>query len=625
MSYGQPIDFIIVIVYFVAILAFGAMFGSKNKTTKEYFFSGRRFSWWLIAASCIATVVGSYSFIKYSAAGFSFGLSSSMTYLNDWFLIPLFMFGWMPIIYFSRVQSIPEYFERRFNRSVRYIAMVFILVYLVGYIGINLYTLGVALNAIMPSLTTFEWACLIAGVTAVYVTFGGQTAVIMTDLVQGAMFVAAGLVLFGLGIWYLGQNNGQGLSGWGAFWHGLPTEHRLPFSGLVEPADFPMAGIFWQDVFGSSMFFYFANQGLIMRFMAVKSMNEGRKAIVVVALVLMPLAVLAVGNAGWVGRSLATFGLIPADTDPNTVFMAVTELVTTPGVFGLILAALIAALMSTVDTLINSVAAIAVNDIYKPLIASNKPDKHYLRVAQVRSVVFTLAGVLLVPLFMSFESIYVAHGSFTAAISPPMIVVVILGILWRRFSTAGAVATLVAGGAAVLLSLWYPSVIDPLAWLHGMEPGQGYNYLRSLYGILACSAAGIGASIVWPNKNPEKLRGLWIGAVHEAKRLFKGSEPNEAAPVTKVRLTLVEGLDSGHDLDATPDIVFSAADAVLLNANHGDMVYVADRRWWLGGLHSLHGRLSVQSIPEGTVIIPKDHLPVSGLHPGRIVIAERIM
>ena len=336
-AYGQPIDYVLVLVYFVVVLGFGALFGRGTRTTKDFFFSGQRFSWWIIAFSCVATVVGSYSFIKYSAAGYKYGLSSSMTYLNDWFLLPLFMLGWLPIIYFSRVQSIPEYFEKRFDRPTRVMAVIFIMLYMVGYIGINLFTLGVAMHAIVPSIGTFEWAAIISVVAAFYVTFGGQTAVIMTDLLQGFLLLAAGMLLFVLGIWYLGDHNGQGLSGLSAFWEGLPKEHRMPFSGFSDP-DFPMTGIMWQDLFGSSMFFYFANQGLIMRFLAVKSVAEGRKAIIAVALVLMPLAVLAVGNSGWIGRSMETYGLLPAGTEPKNVFMAVADLISTPGVFGLILA-----------------------------------------------------------------------------------------------------------------------------------------------------------------------------------------------------------------------------------------------------------------------------------------------
>ena len=87
------LDFIVLGLYFVGITVFGAMFGRFTKTTKDFFMAGQRFPAWLIAISCVATLVGSYSFVKYSAAGFSYGISSSQTYLNDWFWMPLWMFG----------------------------------------------------------------------------------------------------------------------------------------------------------------------------------------------------------------------------------------------------------------------------------------------------------------------------------------------------------------------------------------------------------------------------------------------------------------------------------------------------------------------------------------------------
>lgn len=603
IAYGQTIDYVIVVVYFVIILGFGSLFGRYTKSTKDFFFSGQRFSWWLIAFSCVATVVGSYSFIKYAAAGYRYGFSSTMSYLNDWFLVPLFMLGWLPIIYYSRVTSIPEYFEKRFGRSTRVMAVIFILVYLTGYIGINLYTLGVAMNAIIPTFGVFEWAAIIAVIAAIYVTFGGQTAVIMTDLAQGFLLLGAGVLLLVLGFIYLGQHNGQGLDGLTAFWQGLPVEHRLPFSGFSSPERFPMVGIFWQDLFGSSMFFYFANQGLIMRFLAVKSVAEGRKAIIVVALFLMPLAALSVGNAGWIGRAMATFGLIPEDTEPNQIFMVVAELVAQPGVFGLILAALTAALMSTVDTLINAVSAIAVNDIWKPFLRPGRDDKHYLAAARVFSIVFTIAGLGLVPLYMTFESIYVAHGAFTAAISPPIIVVVVLGVLWKRYSSMAAFLTLLVGGALVGISLQFPELIRPLASIHGMEPGTGYNYMRALYGFIVCSAVGVGASFLWPQKDFKRIEGLWVGTLGYAKFLFKGSRPNDDDLGEKIWLKLERDDTAAEDDDgsAMPVVTMSTADAQRMLAKAGDIVYVADKRWWLGGLRSLHARLAIADDVDGTV------------------------
>jgi solute:Na+ symporter, SSS family len=573
----------------------------------------------------VATVVGSYSFIKYSAVGYKYGLSSSMTYLNDWFLLPLFMLGWLPIIYFSRVQSIPEYFERRFDRRTRVMAVIFIMLYMVGYIGINLYTLGVAMHAIVPTLGTFEWAAIISVIAAFYVTFGGQTAVIMTDLLQGFLLLAAGILLFVLGIWYLGEHNGQGLSGLSAFWEGLPKEHRMPFSGYADP-EFPMTGIMWQDLFGSSMFFYFANQGLIMRFLAVKSVAEGRKAIIAVALMLMPLAVLAVGNSGWIGRAMETYGLLPAGTEPKNVFMAVADIITTPGVFGLILAALTAALMSTVDTLINAVSAITVNDIYRPFISKGRSDKHYLNVARISSVLFTVLGLALVPIFMGFNSIYQAHGAFTAAISPPIIVVVMYAILWKRFSAQAAFVTLLAGGAVIALSLWVDALVQPFMDLHGITGDGALRFMRALFGFAACGVLGAIASFIWPNTSDEEtMAGLWIGSLKDAKRRFKGAEPNDQVAGEKIRLALrgVAATEDGPEV--TPYVVVPPEEAARLKANRGDMVYVADRRWWLGGLRSLHALLEVAEGAPGEIHIPEDHVEYARLRTGEQVVVEKIL
>ena len=113
------LDFIVLGLYFVGITAFGAMFGRFTKTTKDFFMAGQRFPAWLIAFSCVATLVGSYSFVKYSAAGFTYGIASSQTYLNDWFWMPLWMFGWLPILYFGGIVTVPSYFTKRFGPRVR--------------------------------------------------------------------------------------------------------------------------------------------------------------------------------------------------------------------------------------------------------------------------------------------------------------------------------------------------------------------------------------------------------------------------------------------------------------------------------------------------------------------------
>jgi SSS family solute:Na+ symporter len=627
LQHGTVLDYGVIAFYFVAILAFGSFFGRYTKSTKDFFFSGQRFSWWLISLSCVSMVVGSYSFVKYSAVGFSYGLSSSQTYLNDIFLAPLFMLGWLPIIYFSRVTSIPEYFERRFNRPTRIMAVIFIMIYMVGSIGINLFTMGIALHPIIPNFSVFQWAVIIAAITGVYCAFGGQTAVIMTDVVQSVMLLAAGFILLILGMMYLGDHTPPDVSSWTAFWTGLPTSYKMPFSGLVKPDEFPMAGIFWQDLFGSSMLFYFANQGLIMRFLATKSVAEGRRSIIFTIIVLMPMAAISVSGAGWVGKGLETFGLLPSGSNPKEIFIYVTEMVTVPGVFGFILAALVAALMSTIDALINAVAAIGINDVYRPFLVKGRTDKHYLRVAQWFSLGATFLGLIMVPVYMQFKSIYEAHAAFTAAISPPIICCVILGILWKRFSGWAAFLTLLLGGGVTILSLIWPQMIEPLAATHGMDPGAGINYLRALFLLICSGIIAVAASYYFTPRPVKELDGLWIGSMAAAKRMFKGREPNDAETGERIRLELVpidERREDATGAELTPLAEISPADADRLKAKEGDLIYLADRRWWLGGLRSLHATLTIGG-EAGKVLVSKDFIESGRIRPGEQVVVEKIL
>ncbi len=606
MLKGTHLDIIVIIVYFIAILGFGTWFGRYVTTTKDFFFGGQRFSWWLIAMSCIATVVGSYSFIKYSAAGYRYGFSSTMTYTNDWFIVPLFVLGWLPIIYFSRVISIPEYFERRFDKKTRIAGVVILLIYLTGYVGINLYTIGVAFNSMLgwDIMTT---ATVISIICAIYMHAGGQTSVIMTDLAQSGILLIAGLVIFILGISHIG--------GFSTFWNSLDTTFKLPFSGFNTPPKFSHVGIFWQDGLANSVAFYFMNQGVIMRFMSVKSPREGKRAILMVVLLFMPLTAFAVSNAGWLGRSMVNLGMLPADVNPNHIFVEVANLIAVPGIFGFLMAALTAALMSTVDTLINAVSAITVNDIVKE-VKPDRDDSYYLRWARIIAILAAGMGLALVPLFAGFKSIYVAHGAFTAAITPPMIVTILMAAFWKRFNKTGAFVTIVGGSIMIALSIAFPQVISPFD--HGVEIG-GYKYMRALYGIVVCASLGIISSLLTNPDPEEKTRGLVIDSIDAAKRAFKGGgEPNDMEKGEKILCTVqaekIEGISLG------------SRSMERLKARKGDILYVSDPRWWFGGLRSLHVKAEEphKGDPDAILISPAS-LEKGNLDPSRQVKVEKII
>ncbi|MCK9212269.1 MAG: sodium:solute symporter family protein, partial [Ignavibacteriaceae bacterium] len=289
---GTELDWIVLVIYMIAMLLFGTYFAKYNKDTNDFFFGGRRFTWWIIAMSIVATGISSHSFVKYSAMGFKYGFSSSMSYMNDWFFVPFFLFGWLPIIIYSRVRSIPEYFERRFSPSARFLVTILQLLYLVGYVGIGFLTMGKAIMPLMPEyltifgvqfhITLMGLIWITAVITGIYITFGGQTAVIFTDLVQGIMLLTAGFLVFFLGIAYVG--------GWHSFWGLLPTAWKLPLAHFNSPAEFNSVGTFWEDGIAGSVGFLFMNMGLIMRFMATKNVHEGRKAATINIIFMLPLS-----------------------------------------------------------------------------------------------------------------------------------------------------------------------------------------------------------------------------------------------------------------------------------------------------------------------------------------------
>ena len=599
---GSTLDYGIMVGYFVLMILIGLWFGKGQTTTKDFFFGGQRFSWWLISFSLVATTIGSASFVKYSEIAYGYGIASTQSYMNDWFWVPLLIFGWLPILYFSRIVSIPEYFQRRFGKSTRQMATWLLLAYLIGYVGINLLSMGQALH-ILVGWPIFISALVVAIISTTYVAFGGQTSVIMTDLFQGLMLFATGLLLLFFGANYLG--------GWDIFWEYLPRGHRTAFSDFNGSKSFPAVGIFWQDGMANSAMFYFLNQGMVMRLVAARSVDDSRKSLMVMLLVLMPLASIVVASGGWVGKSLVTAGILP-EMAPKEAFFITSNFLATPGVFGLVMAALTAALMSTIDTVITAIAAIVVNDIYTPLYP-NANDSQMLRIARISSISIAIIGVLLVPIFQGFGSILEAHGAFTAAITPPLVITLLLGIFWRRYSSKAAILTMTLGLGIIILSTIFPDMITPFA--HGVPMGDAkeglfgganqHNFMRAFFGLLSCMGIGLVAGYIFPNPHPENHKGLVWGTVLDAIRNYKGKEGSEKMSDWKQVHIIAITQEEDHDhpiVHISPDI------ATTLQATSGDLLYITDPRDWLGGLHSTHSTIGTvdANLPQNTIQISQD-------------------
>ena len=434
------------------------------------------------------------------------------------------------------------------------------------------------------------------------------------------------------------------------------------------------------------------NQGLIMRFLACKNVNEGRKAAAVNILFILPLSAIVVGNAGWVGKaiSISTPSIVSPDTSPDQIFVVVANIIASPGIFGFIMAALTAALMSTVDTLINATAAIFINDVYRPInaflnsIGKGSPitDRQELIAARWASVAITSLGVLAVLAFKNFPTVYEAHGYFHSTLTPPLVVAIFFGVFWKRFSPAGVITTFVGGVALMIIGARYPAFfIAPFD--HGIEmnPSRPYSYIRALYNTFACISVGMLVTFTSHLQNKlilklrerhsskiemsilsviicivmffiiigigdltidiiftalilitvpiltvyyvkyneeEATKGLVASSINEAKRIFKGSTPNNK---------IGEKIEVSFEIknqEATK-IYFSKNDMKRMSAKPGDLVYLCDKRKWLGGLKSIHSVYGDPHTNDGKVYIDQDQNEIGLFSEGCTLIAEKEM
>ena len=693
-SIGTSTDWIVMVVYFLAIMLFGSYFSKYNRTTTDFFFGGRRFAWWLIAMSIVATGVGSHSFIKYSAKGFEAGFSSTMTYMNDWFFVPFFLFGWLPIIVYTKIRSIPEYFEKRFSPTTRFLATILLLLYMVGYVGIGFLTMGKAILPLLPpeftlvgvhfDVTLMGLIIVIAFIVGVYITYGGQTAVIFTDLAQGLILIFAGMLVFFLGVDYIG--------GFGLFWDLLPVSWKLPLAHFNNPPGFNFVGIFWQDGVAGSIGFLFMNMGLVMRFMSCKSVDEGRKAAVINILIMLPISAIVVGNAGWIAKAISVVNpsLVPADTNPDQIFVVVANIISHPGVFGFIMAALTAALMSTVDTLLNATAAIYINDIHrrikkwlsKKIESWKQEDKEELNAARISSAIFTVLGVLAVIPFSNFPTVYEAHGYFHSTLTPPLVVAIFLGVFWKKFTNAAVIATFVVGVALMVLGMYYPQPLIQI-FAHGTDydPAHPYTYVGALYNLFVCALVGVLTALTNKQQvnivkkiknNPNQktiIRLITLAAavifliilfnlaslpillifsflmlvlvVISSNYYSKYSEATHTEGLTVWGLARAKEMFKGSKVndregevikihwrlkDSEDDLMhFSKNDMAKMSAEAGDLVYISDARKILGGLKSVHSTYGDTHNEDGIVYITKEHIAQGQFVKGKILTAEKEM
>ena len=504
------LDVAIIIVYFVIIFGIGFYFARRNRNSESYFLAGRNVGWFAIGASLFVSNISTEHFIGLAGSGATSGLAVGHF---EWLAcLILLVLGWVFVPFYlrSNVFTMPEFLERRFNRSCSiYLAAVSILAYIFTKISVHLYAAAIVLERVVgwDPLTA---AVVLVVATGVYTIIGGLAAVIYTELMQTLVLLAGAVILTGIGLSEVG-----GFAGLRA---ALP-DHYFSMIKPIDHPEFPWTGIFLgAPILG--IWYWCTDQVIVQRVLSAK--DEGHaKAGTIFAGFLKILPVFILVLPGLIAIALypqlfmrdASGAVMNGDIAYPTLIVNLLP----SGLVGVMIAALMAALMGGMASVFNSASTLVTLDFYKRL-RPQASEGQLVFFGRMATGVLVLLGLLWVPFIKLLSSqLYIYLQAVQAYISPPIAACFVLGILWARLNGTGALSSLLTGlGLGTLRFVL--EVLDKgsrfespaLRWLLDM------NFLH--YAILMfviCAAVLVVVSLLTPAPDRRRLAGLTFATVDE--------------------------------------------------------------------------------------------------------------
>ncbi|MDX2266579.1 MAG: sodium:solute symporter [Bryobacter sp.] len=424
------LDNVIIAAYFAVVFAIGFYHSRKERTSKDYFLAGSNVGWFAVGASLFATNISSEHFIGLAGSGAATGFAVGCYEWSASFC--LFILGWVFVPHYlkSKVFTMPEFLERRFNAQCRwYLTVISLLAYVFTKISVSLFAGGILIREV------FGWdymtsAILLVIATGIYTISGGLAAVIYTDLFQAFLLVGGAIVLT-----FLGLDKAGGFEGLRA---NLPPD----FFHMIKPIDDP-AYPWLGTTLGTlilGIWYWCTDQVIVQKTLSAKGVEDARKgAFFCAALKLLPVFILVLPG-------LCARAIWPNEvTGDNAYPLLVTRLLP-PGLTGLMVAALLAALMSSLSSVFNSCSTLITMDIYKKLNPAAS-ESRLVNVGRWVTVAVVVISIAWIPLIRGLNSqVYQYLQSVQAYVGAPITAVFLTGILWRGATGRAAFTTLIVGG-----------------------------------------------------------------------------------------------------------------------------------------------------------------------------------
>ncbi|MEQ8548694.1 MAG: sodium:solute symporter [Cyclobacteriaceae bacterium] len=434
------IDVVIIFAYFIFIVYLGIKYSGKGDDTSSYFLAGRGMSWGVIGFSLFAASISSSTLIGQAGDAYSTGIAVFNYNLVS--VVVMIFFAWfiLPFYINAKIFTIPEFLERRFSVHSRYyFSAITIVVNIFLDAAGSLYAAAIVMKLVFPEVSLSVLAMIFAVIVAAYTIPGGLSAAIRVDLFQGIFLLVGAIVL----TYYATMNGGAdyiiGLINNGDYLMDLIRpidDSSVPWLGMI--LGIPILGLF----------FWGNNQQLVQRVLTAKSLDEGRKGVLLVGF-LTVLTVFVIIIPG-----IMSIKMFPGLPKPDMVYPNMILNLLPSAMVGFMMAAMVAALTSSLSGLLNSVATLFTMDFYLKF-RPETSGKNQVQIGRIVSLVVLVIAVLWAPqIGERFGNLLKYYQEMLSIMAPPIVAAFLLGIFWKRTNWKGAFYGLLGGIALGLLNLF---------------------------------------------------------------------------------------------------------------------------------------------------------------------------
>jgi SSS family solute:Na+ symporter len=448
-SYLQPIDFIIVVGYLLILMAIGywVSFVKKKDENENLFLAGRSLGWFSIGLNMWGTNVGPSMLIASASIGYTSGMVAGNFAWYAFVFILLLAFVFAPRYLSANVQTLPEFMGKRFGESTRNILAWYTLVtVLISWLSLTLFAGGIFMSQIL-NLPLWASVLLLVAISAFFAMAGGLKAIAYTNVFQMLLLIGVSLVLAVVGVMKAG--------GPMEIYHNTPA-HYWNLLRPMDDADYPwLAIVLGYPIMG--VWFWCTDQSMVQSVLGARNLRQGQLGanfigwlkIFDVALFIIP--------------GIACFILFPDLKNPDEAYMTLVTRLFPAGMIGLVMSVLLAALISTIDSALNSLSTVFTMDIY---IKKYKPEATAKEIIRIGRIVTFVGAVLAIVLTLGINSIkglklFDVFQAVLGFLAPPMSVVFLFGVLWKKTTTRAAnitlsVGTVISLGVGVLYLFVFP-------------------------------------------------------------------------------------------------------------------------------------------------------------------------